>query len=288
MNNAAIKINSYAFTTAVKVIHKAIILALILGISLISKAASVTDFSMENSDKHNEFNSIEAKSKPSSMAKLNDSYIRNSYWINLESEQNIQFKSIPAKNKLAAKPDQLDFPELYLSSPNESGFFGFILQYEGSSNAELNENAVAWGNMKMAFKNINTVWNKVDVWTTISISKYLDDDTLSLINFLEIDPYAINGNLKQLAHPMSKNLSLTASRDNLVKDELADKEPSNLVYTIVSFHYLWKLLLDNAVPLVIITILWISIKVLVIILKPKASPGKKSQRNRSIDGFIDF
>ncbi len=269
-------------------IRSAIILALIFGISFISKGASVTDFTILNTDKDEESNSTDTKSKPET-AKSNGNYISNDYWKNLKPEQSTQFKSILEKNKIiTVKQNPFNFQELYLGSSNSPGFLGFISHYEGINDGELIDNAMAWGDMKLSLKNINTVWNRVDAWATISLIEYMEDANLSVINLQEIDPEAVHGNLKGLATPPVKDSTLLTSMDNLAHGDPLNKESSNLLYKIFSFHYLGKVLSDYAVPLLIIVILWISIKILIIFLKPKASQSKKSPKNRSIDGFIDL
>jgi hypothetical protein len=269
-------------------IRNAIILALIFGISFISKGASVTDFTSVNSDKDEVFNSTDIKSKPET-AKSNGNYIRNDYWKNLKPEQNTQFKSILEKNKIiTVKQNPFNFQELYLVSSNSSSFFSFISPYERIDDGELIGNAMAWEDMKVSLKNINTVWNRVDTWATVSFIEYMKDANLSVINLQKIDPEAVHGDLKGLATPPVKNLTLLISLDNLIDGDPLNKESSNLLYKIFSFHYMWKALSDYAVPLLTIVTLWLSIKILIIFIKPKAPQSKKSPKNRSIDGFIHF
>ncbi|MGZ8192461.1 MAG: hypothetical protein ACXWTW_02865 [Methylobacter sp.] len=269
-------------------IRSAIILALIFGISFISKGASVTDFTSVNSDKHEDSTSTGIKSKPEA-AKLKSNDTENDYWKNFKPEQNTSFKSILEKNKIiTVKQNPFNFQELYLGSSNSPGFFDFISNYEGIDERELIDNAMAWEEMKLSLKNINTAWNRLDAWVTISFVKYMEDTNLSVINLQEIDPEAVQGNLKGLDAPQVKDSRLSASLNNLIHEDLLNKESSNLLYNIFSFHYLWEMLSDYAVPILIIAILWISIKILIIFLKPKASQGKKISKNRSIDGFIDL
>ncbi|MDD5580855.1 MAG: hypothetical protein PHY16_16450 [Methylobacter sp.] len=268
-------------------IRNLMILALFFGISFISNGASVSDFTIVNTDKDEETDFIDSKSKPEA-AKSNDNYIKNGYLKNLKPEQSTSYRSILEKNKIInIKQNPFSFQELFLGSSNGPNFFSLLSPSEGINDEGLIYNAMAWEEMKLSLKNFDTVWNSVDAWATISLIEYMEDANLSVINLPDINSKEVHNDLKKSTSQI-RDSNFSTNFNNIASADPLNKEESTLLYRIFNFSFFWEALSDNIVPLLILATLWISIKILIIFLKPKASQSKKSSKNRSIDGFIDL
>lgn len=253
-----------------------IILFLIIGIPIISNAASVYDDSLMNAEKEKQEN-----------IKTNKIYFLFDHPGKTMSAYEIELASILKKNTMAQKIQDkpVSYQQNNLIGAGDGGFIQVAFSGEIDVQALL-ETATDWREIKADLRDVSAFLDEFDRWTTVLFDEYLVENintNLSLVNNIQTLGSQSNGNgqLKGKIRIQGKNrlsdmihqnhaqmkgrdsYKISSSHNNEGHETYEDDDNKENILSIV---YLWNMYSDTIILVSIIVASWLVITSLIKIL----------------------